>query len=139
MSDLIDKLDIGVLITRAVAYIPDLIASIAILVLFWLLYRLTRVPLRAVLERAGVHRTVIEMLVDSIYRLTVFIFGLVMAADQIGINVGAALAGIGGRLGLAITFVSWLKTNCQAIKTSCLCTFGQRILLTMKTHNISVV
>ncbi len=105
MNDLFEKLDIGVLVTRAVGFIPDLIAALFILALFWAVYRVTRVPLQAVLERAGLHKTVVGMLVDNVYRLTVFIFGLVMAADQIGINVGAALAGI-GVAGIAIGFAA---------------------------------
>ena len=105
MSDLIGKLDVGMLITAAVAFIPDLIAALIILAVFWLLYRVTRRPIQLVLERSGVHKTVVSMLVDNIYRLTVFVFGLVMAADQIGINVGAALAGI-GVVGLAIGFAA---------------------------------
>jgi len=95
MDDLMNKLDIGALVTGAVAFVPDVIAALLILALFWVVYRVTRVPLQAILQRAGLHETVVVMLVHNIYRLTVFIFGLVMAADQVGINVGAALAGIG--------------------------------------------
>jgi small conductance mechanosensitive channel len=45
------------------------------------------------------------MLVDRVYRVAILVFSLVMAADQIGINVGAALAGI-GVVGLAIGFAA---------------------------------
>ncbi len=105
MNNLIEKLDIGTLINRAVAFIPDLVAAVIILALFWLTFRLTRGPLRTVLERAGLHKTVIRMVVDNIFRLALLVFGLVMAADQIGINVGAALAGI-GVVGVAIGFAA---------------------------------
>ena len=66
-----------------------------LLLMFWLVYGLTHRPLIGVLERAGLHRALINMLVGNVYRLTVLLFGVIMAADQIGINVGAALAGIG--------------------------------------------
>lgn len=105
MDDLMNKLDIGALVTGAVAFVPDVIAALLILALFWVVYRVTRVPLQAILQRAGLHETVVVMLVHNIYRLTVFIFGLVMAADQVGINVGAALAGI-GVVGIAIGFAA---------------------------------
>ena len=41
----------------------------------------------------------------NIYRWVVFVFGLVMAADQLGINVAAALAGI-GVVGIAVGFAA---------------------------------
>jgi small-conductance mechanosensitive channel len=45
------------------------------------------------------------MLIDNVYRFAILIFGFVMAADQVGINVGAALAGI-GVVGLAVGFAA---------------------------------
>ncbi|MEZ5363423.1 MAG: mechanosensitive ion channel family protein [Bryobacterales bacterium] len=45
------------------------------------------------------------MLVDNVYRYTVLGFGIIMAADQIGVNVGAALAGI-GVVGIAVGFAA---------------------------------
>jgi small conductance mechanosensitive channel len=43
--------------------------------------------------------------VDKIYRIVLILFGLVMAASQVGINVAAALAGL-GVAGLAIGFAA---------------------------------
>jgi len=47
----------------------------------------------------------IQLMVDNLYRYAVMIVGLVMAADQLGINVAAALAGI-GVAGLALGFAA---------------------------------
>ena len=47
----------------------------------------------------------IGLLVDNILYYGVMIFGLVMAAAQLGINVGAALAGL-GVVGLALAFAA---------------------------------
>lgn len=105
MNNWIEKLDMESLMTRAVAFIPDLIAAVVILALFWLIFRFTRKPLQRILERSGLHKTVVRMIVDNVYRLAVLVFGLVMAADQVGINVGAALAGI-GVVGIAVGFAA---------------------------------
>ena len=92
-------------VARALQLLPAVLAAVAILLGFWIFYRLTQGSLRRVLQRAGVHATLVSMLVDRIYRVAVTVFALVMAADQIGINVGAALAGI-GVVGLAIGFAA---------------------------------
>lgn len=104
MNDLLDRLDLR-LLTRAIRFVPALLAAIGVMVGFWLVFRVTRGTLRRGLMRAGLHRTLVAMLVDRVYRLTVLTFALVMAADQVGINVGAALAGI-GVVGLAIGFAA---------------------------------
>lgn len=105
MENLLDRLDMSRLLTQLVEFIPDLLAALVILAVFWILFRATSPPLQAVLKRAGLHETLVRMLIDNVYRVTVMVFGLVMAADQIGINVGAALAGI-GVAGIAIGFAA---------------------------------
>jgi small conductance mechanosensitive channel len=98
-------LDLDVLVTRVVAFLPNVVTMIFILAGFWILYRLTRRPLRATLLHAGLHVKLVELLVDSIYRYTVAVIGIVMALDQLGVNVGAALAGI-GVVGVAVGFAA---------------------------------
>ncbi len=105
MDELASKINVPDILTRLVEFVPDLGAAILILFLAWLLFRLTRGSLRAVILRAGLHEALARMLVDNIYRVTVFIFSLIMAAGQIGINVGAAIAGI-GVAGIAIGFAA---------------------------------
>ena len=105
MDRLLSYLDVGELATRAVAFLPQVVAALVVFVVFLLLYRVTRKPLSGLLRRAGFHEKLVELLVHNIYRYTVTIFGLVMAADQLGINVGAALAGL-GVAGIAIGFAA---------------------------------
>ncbi|MEX2302627.1 MAG: mechanosensitive ion channel family protein [Bryobacterales bacterium] len=105
MESLLDRLDMGRLLTQLVEFIPDLLAALIIIAAFWIVFRVTSKPLQTILERAGLHATLVRMLIDNIYRFTLLIFGLVMAADQIGINVGAALAGI-GVVGIALGFAA---------------------------------
>jgi len=95
MDKIMSYLDLDALATSAVAYIPHLITAILVMAAFWLLYRISRRPLRATLTHTGLHEKLVDMLVDSIYRYTLGIFGLVMALSQLGVNVGAAVAGLG--------------------------------------------
>jgi small conductance mechanosensitive channel len=75
-----------------------------ILFFFWLWFRLTHNALRRVLRRAGLEAAFTSMLV-SVYRFTILAVGVIMAASQLGINIGAALAGL-GVLGLTIGFAA---------------------------------
>lgn len=105
MNQLLETLDVESLLTQAVEFVPAVLAALMILLLFYLLFRLTRGTLVLALEKAGLAKPLVVMLVDTIYRLSVLVFALIMAADQIGINVGAALAGI-GVVGLALGFAA---------------------------------
>ncbi|MFH1574590.1 MAG: mechanosensitive ion channel family protein, partial [Acidobacteriota bacterium] len=105
MNSFVDRLDMTALSTRAVSFIPSLVAAILIMVGFWLLYRMTRIPMHMALDRAGMHEALVHTIVDNIYRFAVLVFALVTAAGQVGINVGAALAGI-GVAGIAVGFAA---------------------------------
>ncbi len=104
-DELIQLLNVQQLATRAVTFIPEAIAALIIFAAFWVVYRLTRFPLTAILQRAGIHATLVSMVIDNVYRGIVLLFGLIMAADQIGINVRAALAGL-GVVGIAVGFAA---------------------------------
>ncbi len=105
MNSILEYLDLGVLLTEIVSYLPAVFAALLVLLVFWVTYRVTRIPLRAVLLRAGLHEALVATIVDSFYRLTTLVFACVMAAAQLGINVGAALAGL-GVAGIAVGFAA---------------------------------
>lgn len=88
-----------------VDFIPKLGAAILIFLLFWLLLRLTRPALRRILRRADFAEALVRLLVDNLYHFVILGFGLVMAASQLGIDVGAALAGL-GVAGIAVGFAA---------------------------------
>ena len=98
-------IDIRVLLTQFITSLPDLLIAIANFVAFRILFRLTAKPLKAGMARTGLHTKLIELLIDSIYRYALFILGLVMGLDQLGVNVTAALAGI-GVVGIAVGFAA---------------------------------
>jgi small conductance mechanosensitive channel len=105
MQTLAERLDVGRLLTSLVGFVPNLVVALAILGGFWVAYRLTRAPLKALLQRAGLHVTLVSSLVDKIYGFCLLVLGAVMAADQVGIHVGTALAGI-GVVGVALGFAA---------------------------------
>ncbi len=98
-------IDVKELMTNLVAFVPRVGAALLVLVSFWLVYRVSRLALRAALHKADFHEALIQLMVDNLYRYAVMVVSLVMAADQLGINVGAALAGL-GVAGLALGFAA---------------------------------
>lgn len=100
-----EHLDLSRILTRAVEWLPQLAAAVIIMLAFSLGSRLVRRPLSATLRKTGLHATLIELLVDKIFHYAVLIVGLVMALDQLGVNVAAALAGL-GVAGIAVGFAA---------------------------------
>ena len=105
MSDVFGWVDWDRVGTMVVDFVPKLGVAIVILIGFWAMYRLTRPPLTALLRRAGFAQALIHLLVDNVYKVVIVGLGLVMSASQLGINVGAALAGI-GVVGIAVGFAA---------------------------------
>jgi small conductance mechanosensitive channel len=99
-----ERLNVELLVTQFVAWLPSLFAALLILFFFWLWFRLTHAALRRLLHRAALEEAFIGMLV-GVYRFTILAIGIIMAASQLGINIGAALAGL-GVLGLTIGFAA---------------------------------
>ena len=105
MDRLNEYLNVQQIATMAVAFVPKLLVALLIFFVFLAIFRITRRPLEAVFRRAGLEAALIDLLVGNVYRITVVVLGLVMAAGQVGINVGAALAGI-GVIGIAVGFAA---------------------------------
>jgi len=103
--DLLDKIDWNGILTRAVAFLPRLFLAVLVMVAFWAAFRLTRVPLRGMFRKIKLENALIDLLVERIYRFGLLGFGLVMALAQLGVDVTAALAGI-GVAGIAIGFAA---------------------------------
>jgi len=95
MTAMLEKFDPDGLLDWTLRAVPQVVAALLIMFAFWLGYRLSRRPLAAALQRTGLEAKLVELLVGNIYRYALMIFALVMGLAQLGINVGAALAGIG--------------------------------------------
>jgi len=98
-------LDAKRLVDMGVAFAPNLLAAFLILLTFWGLLKVTQPPLRGMLRRADFADALVHLLIDNVYRLVLLGFALIMAASQLGINIGAALAGL-GVAGVAIGFAA---------------------------------
>jgi small conductance mechanosensitive channel len=105
MDKLTEFLNMEQIVTNAVAFIPRLGVAVLIFAAFWIVFRFTRGSLSMLLRRSGLQPVLVSLLIDRVYRTVLILFGLVMAASQVGINVGAALAGL-GVAGIAIGFAS---------------------------------
>ncbi len=104
MKPIWDRLNVELLLTQFVAWLPSLLAAALIILFFWLLFRVSRSALRHILQRTGFEPAFIGMVVN-VYRFSILALGIIMAASQLGINVGAALAGL-GVVGLTIGFAA---------------------------------
>lgn len=80
---------------------PRLLLALLVLVAFRVAFRLTRIPLRALLVRWGLDEALVGMLVDKVYHYALAAVAIVTAADQLGLEVRPALAGL-GIVGLAV-------------------------------------
>ena len=105
MNELVQMLDVQALMTRLVEYLPRVGAALLILMAFWIGFRVVRRPLDAAARRMDLQETLRDLLVDKLFRYTVLLVAVVMAADQLGFNVGAALAGL-GVAGIALGFAA---------------------------------
>ncbi len=103
--DSIEWLSSDALLAIAVAVVPRVLAALLLLLAFYALLRVLQPALRSVLRRAGIADALIHLLVDGVVRGAVWVVGLVMAASQLGINVAAALAGL-GVVGIAVGFAA---------------------------------
>jgi small-conductance mechanosensitive channel len=93
------------LMDMAIGFAPRVVAAVLVLFTFWLVTRLVQPTLRAVLRKADFDPALVRLLVDNVFHFTLLTIGVIMAASQLGIDVGAALAGV-GVVGFAIGFAA---------------------------------
>lgn len=105
MDKIFNLIDPELIVNNIMAFLPDLLAASAIIIVFWLAYRISRKPLVLILQRAGFHENLIKLLIDNVYKSILVFLSIIMAGGQIGINIGAMLAGF-GVAGIAIGFAA---------------------------------
>jgi len=98
-------LDLDTWTVKLVDWLPKLGNALLVLAVFWIAYRVSRRPVAIFLRRAHLQEALVKLLVDQIYRWIVFGFAIIMAAAQLGIDITAAIAGV-GVAGLAIGFAA---------------------------------
>ena len=84
--------------------IPKLFAAVFLFGIFWLIYRFVRRIVVGGMARAGVDPSIRDML-SSLLKWSILGFGLVIAGNQIGIQIAALLTGV-SIIGLAVGFAA---------------------------------
>lgn len=105
MQDILELVNLTNILNVAIVFAPKVFAALVVLLVFWVLMRVTTPGIRSILVRARLAEPLIHLVVDNVYRWTIFTLALVMAASQLGIDIAAALAGI-GVVGLAVGFAA---------------------------------
>jgi len=77
------------------AYVPNIVAGFLVAVFFIVFYLVTSRLLRSALSRTSMQFSLIEVTVSSLYKWAIMIIGFISFLSQLGINVTAALAGVG--------------------------------------------
>jgi small conductance mechanosensitive channel len=87
-----------------VGFVPRLFVAAFLLCLFWLIYRGVRKFILGGMKAAGVDESIRDML-GMLLKWGILGFGLIIAGNQIGIQIAALLTGV-SIIGLAIGFAS---------------------------------
>jgi small conductance mechanosensitive channel len=92
------------LVEGTLAFIPKLLAALILFGIFWLIYRMIRRIVLGSMAKAHVDSSIRDML-GALLRWSIMGFALVIACDQIGIQIAALLTGV-SIIGLAIGFAA---------------------------------
>src|SRR5690606_33039413 len=92
------------LIVAALSFIPRVIVAFLFLVISWIIYRAARKVVIGGMRKAGVDSSIRDMLA-SLMKWAIMGFGLVIACNQLGIQIAALLTGV-SIIGLAIGFAA---------------------------------
>jgi len=95
---------VAALAVEAISLVPRIIVAIVFLTIFWLIYRGIRRLVVGGMNKAHVDSSIRDMLA-SLIKWTIMGFGLVIAFNQIGIQITALLTGV-SIIGLAIGFAA---------------------------------
>ncbi len=105
MDDLGQYLDPAMIGEMVLSFLPKLVAAGLVLFAFWVILRIARPALHRLLEKADFEDALIRLLVDQVFRATIWAVAFVMAISQLGVDVGAMIAGL-GVAGIALGFAA---------------------------------
>ena len=92
------------LVLATLAFIPRVIVAILFLFFFWLVYRGVRRLVIGSMNKAAVDPSIRDML-GHLIKWSIMGFGLVIACNQVGIQIAALLTGV-GIIGIAVGFAA---------------------------------
>ena len=87
------------------SFLPNLVSAVLVIFLVVVFYLITARIFEAALRKTSMQDSLIRITVRSLYRGIVTLVGLILVLGQLGINVTAAIAGV-GVLGLAVGFAA---------------------------------
>jgi small conductance mechanosensitive channel len=87
------------------SFVPNVISAFVVVLLVIIFYLITARIFEAALRKTTMQVSLVKITVRSLYRGLVIIVGLILVLGQLGINVTAAIAGV-GVLGLAVGFAA---------------------------------
>ena len=103
-DQLVQKLDVNAMLTKLVAYVPNLIAAVIMACIFWVILKLTKRVLSTAMRTAKVPEEASDIVV-RFSGYVVIITAMLTIASQLGIKITSLLAGL-GVVGLAISFAA---------------------------------
>jgi small conductance mechanosensitive channel len=95
---------VNTIVLGTLSFIPKLLAAIILFGIFWVFYRIVRRIIIGSMTRAHVDSSIRDML-STLLRWSILGFALVIACDEIGIQIAALLTGV-SIIGLAIGFAA---------------------------------
>jgi small-conductance mechanosensitive channel len=87
------------------SFAPNIISAFVVIFFVVVFYLITARVFEAALRKTAMQESLVQITVRSLYRWTVIIVGLILVLSKLGINVTAAVAGI-GVLGIAVGFAA---------------------------------
>lgn len=92
------------LVVAIIGFVPRVVVAFFLFGLFWLIYRAVRKVVLGSMRKANVDSSICDML-GSLIKWAILGFGLVIACNQIGVQIAALLTGV-SIIGLAIGFAA---------------------------------
>lgn len=92
------------LVMMFLGFVPRIVVAVLLFAIFWLIYRGVRKIVYASMKTANVDDSIRDMLA-SLIKWAVLGFGLVIACNQVGIQIAALLTGV-SIIGLAVGFAA---------------------------------
>jgi len=108
LKDMLDfhfwQSSVNTFVLAALAFIPKLVVAIVLFIIFWGIYRMVRRIVLGSMAKAHVDPSIRDML-GALIKWSIMGFGLVIACNQVGIEIAALLTGV-SIIGLAIGFAA---------------------------------
>lgn len=108
LQDILDfhfwQSSVNAFVLAALSFIPKLVVAVVLFIIFWGIYRMVRRLVVGSMAKAHVDPSIRDML-GTLIKWSIMGFGLVIACNQVGIEIAALLTGV-SIIGLAIGFAA---------------------------------